>query len=161
MDEPASISRSQVSGADNGSRDLLIVDDDHAQARLFELLLEKLGLPHRCHHAVSGRQALDFLHRKGAYECAPQPHLVILDVNMPGMDGYDVLRQIKSDPQLRCIPVIMFSLESCDGVFERCYSEHANACIRKPGDYESTLRVVRELEHFWFHTVHLPLPHTP
>jgi CheY-like chemotaxis protein len=144
------------SGAGDLTRELLIVDDDEAQARLFAFSLEKLGIPHRCHFAFSGPEALEFLRRSGRYEHAPKPQLIILDVNMPGMDGCAVLREIKRDPQLRCIPVIMFSLATREDDFERCYREYANACIRKPDDYEGTLQVVREIERFWFHTVRLP-----
>ncbi len=142
---------------DSRVRDLLIVDDDFTQARLFELLMETLDLRHRLHHAPSGKQALDFLRNKPPYENARRVDLIILDVNLPGMDGCAVLREIKSDPELRCIPVIMFSLGFGPEDFERCYSEHANACVRKPVDYENGLRVVRQIEDFWFHTAQLPL----
>jgi two-component system, chemotaxis family, response regulator Rcp1 len=147
--------------AGDPGRDLLIVDDDEAQACLFAHLLRKSGIPHRCHHATDGPKALEFLRRKGRYENAPKPQLIILDLNMPGMDGCAVLREIKADPELHCIPVIMFSLATCHDDFDRCYSERANACIRKPDDYEGTLNVVREIERFWFHTAQLPVSPVP
>ena len=86
-------------------RDLLIVDDDPIQAYLFEKVLRELGLEHRCFHAPGGNQALDFLHRIVPFENAPRPALIVLDLNMPGMDGCSVLREIKADPDLRRIPV--------------------------------------------------------
>lgn len=138
-------------------RDLLIVDDDVTQARLFEVLIRHLGLAHKCHHAPGGPQALDFLRRKHRHQNAPRPELILLDLNMPGMDGGSVLREIKGDPDLRCIPVIVFSLGSHDEDFDRCYREYANACVRKPADYEGSLRVVRQIEQFWFHTAQLPV----
>jgi len=144
----------ELTNAGGKRRDLLIVDDDVAQAYLFERLLKELGLATRCHYAAGGTQALDFLRRRHPYEKVPRPELIILDIHMPGTDGCAVLREIKGDPRLRCIPVIMFSLAAEE--FDACYLEQANACIRKPDDFDGTLRVVREIEQFWFHTVQLP-----
>jgi two-component system, chemotaxis family, response regulator Rcp1 len=144
-----------MSGAVRRVHHLLIVDDEQAQARLFENLLTELGQPHQCHHAADGPQALDFLRRKGSNRKAPRPELIILDLKMPGMDGVAVLREIKRDPELRAIPVIMLSVSSAYEEFDRCYREYANACIRKPFDYESSVSLVRQIEQFWFHTAQL------
>ena len=138
------------------ARDLLIVDDDPSQARLFEILLEDLGLQHRCFHAQSGEEALSFLRRQAPYVDAPRPELIVLDLNMPGMHGCDLLREIKRDAHLRRIPVIMFSSTASEREFAGCYNDNANACIQKPADYEASLEVVRGLERFWFHTARLP-----
>ena len=146
----------QDSMADSRARDLLIVDDDASQARLFEHVLRQLGLPHRCHHSLSGTKALQFLRRQSEYSDAPRPELIILDVNMPDMDGCAVLREIKSDSNLRRIPVVMFSGGSNDDEIRRCYREHANAYVQKPVDFEANVCVVRAIERFWFDTVALP-----
>ena len=138
-------------------RDLLIVDDDSIQAYLFEKVLRELGLEHRCFHAPGGSQAIDFLRRKPPFENAPRPELIILDLNMPDMDGCAVLREIKADADLQRIPVIMFSATKNDEDFARCYHESANACVRKPQDFEGSLQVIREIERFWFHTAALAL----
>src|ERR1700749_4108688 len=89
--------------------DLLIIDDDRDQVGIIKILLADLGLSHRCHHAASGATGLDFLRHKPPYENAPRPHLILLDLNMPQMDGCEVLRQVKSDLDLLSIPVIMLS----------------------------------------------------
>jgi two-component system, chemotaxis family, response regulator Rcp1 len=141
------------------SRDILIVDDDSSQARLFEILLNKLGVTHRCHYAPGGREALDFLRHDGPYRDAPRPELIILDLNMPGMNGCAVLHEIKRDANLRCIPVIMFSIGAGEPELSRCYQEHANAYIQKPVDFEGSLRVVQQIEKFWFGVAALP-PHS-
>ena len=141
---------------DADGRDLLIVDDDESQALLFDILLEKLGLPHRCHHAASGRQALELLRGEADEKKIPRPDLIILDLNMPGMDGCAVLSAIKADPKLRCIPVIMFSLGNNKNEIGHCYHQRANAYVRKPIDYESTLDVIRQIDRFWFHIATLP-----
>lgn len=141
-------------------RDLLIVDDDPAQASLFRHFLVALGHRHRCHHVASGLEALAFLHHASKYTGAPRPDLIILDLNMPGMNGCEVLSKIKSDPDLRPIPVIMFSSDIREQDVNRCYWEHANAYVRKPGDYDANLRVIEQIEHFWFRTAELATPST-
>ena len=138
------------------NRDLLIVDDDPAQTYLVEHLLARMGMPLTCHSASSGRQALDYLRRLPPYEKASSPDLVILDINMPGINGCEVLREIKGDPGLCRIPVIMFSLAGSEE-FDTCYRDKANACVRKPYGYEENLRVLRNIIEFWFQIVQLPV----
>ena len=113
-------------------RNLPIVDDDHAHARLFELLLARLQGRYRCHHTSTGQNALDFLWRRNSYQDAPRPELIILDLNMPGIDGRTVLHRIKGDAGLRRIPAIMLSSDDDDSEIRRSYSEQANAYLRKP-----------------------------
>jgi CheY-like chemotaxis protein len=129
---------------------LLIVDDNLAQSRLFEVLLSSLHGPYKCHHTASGQEALDFLYCRDIHRDTPRPELILLDLNMPGMNGCDVLRRIKRDGDLRRIPVIMFSLGNNDWEIGECYAEQANAYIRKPLGYDATLRVVEHIEQFWF-----------
>jgi CheY-like chemotaxis protein len=136
--------------------DLLIVDDDPAQLQVVQALLWELGLPHRCHYARSGDKALDFLNRRPPFEEVPRPNLILLDVNMPGMNGCEVLHQVKSDPQLRLIPVIMLSSSEALRDVNACYKEHANAYVNKPRDLDSALELLRDIDHFWADTVVLP-----
>jgi len=143
------------------ARDILIVDDDAVQMLVFRHLLQQLGCEHRCHSAENGLEALQFLRRQGAYGKAPKPELIILDLNMPGMNGCEVLVEIKRDPELRSIPVIMFSLCIDPKDVSRCYSEHANAYVQKPPDYQTTLKVVEQIERFWLQTATLPASSPP
>jgi CheY-like chemotaxis protein len=136
--------------------DLLIVDDDSAQLRLLQLLLKELDLPHHCHSVTNGDAALDFLHRRPPYESAPRPHLILLDLNLPGKSGCDILREIKSDPDLRVIPVIIFSQSRSKADIQACYSEKANAFISKPNDLDSNIKIIEAIEHFWLKSVQLP-----
>lgn len=138
------------------ARDLLIVDDDLNQAKIFELLLADLRQGHRCHHASTGAAALRFLTHETPHENAPRPDLIILDLNMPGEDGCHTLQAIKSDPRLRSIPVIMFSASAHEADILGCYNQYANAYVQKPVDLETSLSVVQQIETFWFHTVRLP-----
>jgi CheY-like chemotaxis protein len=136
--------------------DLLIVDDDPAQLKILCTLLRELNLEHRCHYASSGQQALDFLKHKAPFQGAVRPNLILLDLNMPGMDGCEVLRQIKSDPELRTIPVVMLSSSQAIQDVDACYREHANAYVRKPTDLESNLKLLRDIDRFWAELVVLP-----
>jgi len=129
--------------------DLLIVDDNPGQLKLVQALLQDLGLMHRCHYAQDGPKALDFLYRRTPFEEAPRPHLILLDLNMPGMAGCEVLRLVKSDSALCSIPVIMLSTSEALKDVDACYSEHANAYVVKPRDLESNLNLLRDIDRFW------------
>ena len=143
--------------------DLLIVDDDVAQLQLLQLLLKELGLPHHCHTVTNGADALDFLRRRPPYESAPRPHLILLDLNLPGKDGCEVLREIKSDPDLRMIPVIIFSQSTSGADVSACYIAKANAYVSKPTDLDSNIRIIEAIERFWLQNAQLPndLPKLP
>jgi CheY-like chemotaxis protein len=96
------------------------------------------------------------LRREPPHDDAPRPDLIILDIDMPGEDGCDLLRVMKGDPEFRCIPVIMFSAALNDAEVDRCYTQRANACVRKPDSVDGGLRVVRQIESFWLNTARLP-----
>jgi CheY-like chemotaxis protein len=136
--------------------DLLIIDDDPSQAALMKAVVRELGLPHHCHYAFNGSVALDFLRRIPPFERAPRPDLILLDLNMPGMNGREVLHIVKSDPALHSIPVIMLSSSHAIQEVAACYGEHANAYIQKPLDLEGNLSVVRHLDRFWSGLALLP-----
>ena len=140
----------------NAEFNLLVVDDDPGQVRLIRALLGHLGLSHRCHCALNGHSALDFLNKKPPFEHAPRPNLVLLDLNMPGMNGCDVLRYVKSDPELRSIPVIVLSTSQAAQDVNACYSEHANAYVYKGPDLESNLNLLRDIDRFWGAAAVLP-----
>jgi CheY-like chemotaxis protein len=128
---------------------LLIVDDDTAQVQLLKALLHELGLAHRCHHALSGDIALAFLNRAPPYQNAPRPHLILLDLNMPGMDGCEVLHRIKGDPKFLTIPVIVLSNSQSSQDVDACYNGHANAYLVKPGNLDAALAMVQSIDRFW------------
>jgi CheY-like chemotaxis protein len=129
--------------------DLLIVDDDPGQRSLIQTSFCELGLSHRCHYVSNGTQALHFLNGVPPFEAAPRPDLILLDLNMPGMTGCEVLHQIKSDPKLLSIPVVMLSDSRAWRDVDACYREHANAYVEKPADLESSLDLLRDIHCFW------------
>ena len=129
--------------------DLLIVDDDAAQARLLEVLLQELGLAHHCYHALSGDIALLFLNQAPPYQDAPRPHLILMDLNMPGMGGFEALRRIKRDPRLAAIPVIILSSSQSAQDIAACYDSYANAYVVKPSNLDAAMAMVQSIDRFW------------
>jgi CheY-like chemotaxis protein len=136
--------------------ELLLVEDSPGDVGLTREALEECGLPARLSVARDGEEALAFLRRQGLHAEAPRPHLVLLDLNLPTLDGLGVLADIKRDDDLKRIPVIVLT-SSCDEQDVRAsYDLHANGYIVKPVGLDRFLTVVRSLQSFWFSTVTLP-----
>ena len=135
--------------------DVLVVEDDPAQVRLIRTLVQQLELPHRFHNVSDGVKALDFLNHRPPFEEAARPHLILLDLNMPGINGCEVLQSIKADPRYRSIPVVVLSSSESLNDIQACYDRHANAYIHKPLGLEENLRILSDLDRFWSDTVSL------
>jgi len=135
---------------------LLVVDDDVGQVILLRNLFKILGLPHECHHVVNGSLALQFLRLQPPYENAPRPQLILLDLNLPGKSGHEVLQEIKLDPVLRSIPVIVLSTSRRTEDIVASYDHHANAFISKPSDLPEAIEVISAIDRFWLETAELP-----
>jgi CheY-like chemotaxis protein len=109
----------------------------------------------------NGEDLLDYLWRRGKYEApgeAPRPGLILLDLNMPRKDGREALREIKSDPELRRIPVVVLTTSKADTDIGAIYELGANSFISKPFQFEALVNVMKVLGQYWFKTVELPLP---
>ncbi len=135
---------------------ILLVEDNPADARLvFEAMAE-----HRFHagfhHVGDGMEAMAFLNRQAPYGEAPRPDLVLLDLNMPRMDGREVLAQIKSDPELATIPVIILTTSDAETDVVRSYLNHANCFLTKPVDFDAFMRMIGLATDFWLTAVRLP-----
>jgi CheY-like chemotaxis protein len=135
---------------------VLIVDDDPADVLLIREALEGTG--HFCflHTASSGEEAVAFLRRTGRYTCAPRPDVVLLDLTMPGMDGREVLVEIKTDEQLSSIPVLILTASHDPQDVETSYAEHANAYIVKPENLDDLKNIVTVIEEFFARVASLP-----
>ncbi len=136
--------------------EVLLVEDSHPDARLIEEILAAGRVPKNVHVVRNGTDALAFLRRAGAYLEAPRPSLVVLDLNLPGIDGRDVLREIKNDASLRRIPVVVFPASSAPGDVHQAYDLHANAYIVKPVGLDAFADVIRQVEEFWLTVAHRP-----
>ncbi|MEQ1438268.1 response regulator [Fontimonas sp. SYSU GA230001] len=135
---------------------LLLVEDNPADIRLAQEVLRMAGFEHELLLARDGEQALRLLRRGSGYESAPRPALVLLDLNLPRLDGRSVLREIKQDPALLRIPVIVLSTSKADSDVSACYDAHANCYLVKPVDVLEFTRLVELIRDFWFGVVQLP-----
>jgi len=135
---------------DEKTATILFVEDNIGHARLVIKSLERAGLNNRIIHVDNGRTAVDFVFRKGEYEGKerPSPLLVFLDLNMPGMDGYEVLKRIKDNESSRSIPVFILTTSGSGGDVERCYELGCNAFITLPVEYEELSKTVRAIGAF-------------
>jgi CheY-like chemotaxis protein len=135
---------------------ILLVDDDPGDVLMIEEALESIGSPREIHVAGDGEEAVAFLRRKGRYEEAPRPDVILLDLNMPRMDGRQVLAEIKADRQLRSIPVIVLTTSQAPADISSSYSLHANAYVTKPMNLDELTEVVQKIDHFFARIAALP-----
>ena len=135
---------------------ILLVEDNAGDVRLIEDSLKTYKMRNLLHVVEDGDQALAFLRREGDYSDAPRPDLILLDLSLPGKDGREVLAEVKSDDDLRRIPVVVLTGSSAEEDIIRSYEQHANCYITKPIDLDQFSRMVRGIEEFWFAIVKLP-----
>jgi two-component system, chemotaxis family, response regulator Rcp1 len=138
------------------SFEILMVEDNPGDVRLIQEALKDCRTPHHLTAVVDGEEALAYLRRQGGYREARTPHLVLLDLNLPRMDGRELLSQLKRDPQFQRIPVIVLTTSSADLDIQRSYELHANCYIVKPIAVDQVFAVVRAIESFWFTIARLP-----
>jgi two-component system, chemotaxis family, response regulator Rcp1 len=136
--------------------DILLVEDSPGDVRLTQEALKQGKLRNTLHVVSDGEAALEFLHRRGRFVNAPRPGLILLDLNLPILDGREVLAEIKADPALLRIPVVVLTTSTSDEDVLRSYDLHANSYITKPVDYQQFIVAVRAIEHFWLNIVSLP-----
>lgn len=136
--------------------DILLVEDNPGDARLTREALALSKVRNLIHHVRDGEQCVAFLRRQPPYEDAPRPDLILLDLNLPRLDGREVLEDIKNDPELVHIPVVILTSSQAEEDILRSYRLHANCFITKPVDLEQLSRVVHGIEQFWFTLVRLP-----
>ena len=136
--------------------EILLVEDNPADIRLTQEVFEEIGAPHHLHVARDGEEALAMLRRQGLHVGVPEPDLVLLDLNLPRKDGREVLAEIKSDPKLNHIPIVVLSTSRAERDVLACYHLHANCYLQKPVDFEAFAALIRGLQEFWFGNVSLP-----
>ena len=136
--------------------EVLLVEDDPGDVLMTQEAFEEHKLRNRLHVVNDGVAAIAFLHREGAYADVPRPDLILLDLNLPRRDGREVLAEIKSDPDLCQIPVVVLTTSQADEDIARSYRLHANAYVTKPVDFERFIWVVRQIDDFFVSVVKLP-----
>jgi chemotaxis family two-component system response regulator Rcp1 len=136
--------------------EILLVEDNPGDARLTREVLSMSQIQNNLHHARDGEEAMRFLRRQGAFAEVPHPDLILLDLNLPKRDGREVLEDIKRDPLLVHVPVVILTSSQAEEDILRAYRLHANCFITKPVDFEQFIKVVGSIEQFWFTIVKLP-----
>jgi CheY-like chemotaxis protein len=136
--------------------DILLVEDNVGDIRLTQEALREGKILVNLAVARDGIEAMDFLQRRNGHADAVRPDLVLLDLNLPKKDGRQVLAEIKSDPELKSIPVVVLTTSAAETDILGIYGAHANCYITKPVDMDSFIRIVKVLEEFWFTVVKLP-----
>ena len=139
---------------------ILICDDDEDDRLLTQQALEDAHISNALRFVEDGEQCLDYLNQRGQYSgelgLAPRPGLILLDLNMPKMDGRDVLKKIKADENLRDIPVVVLSTSSLDEDIARSYQMGVNSFITKPVTFAELVRAIEVIGSYWFKIVELP-----
>jgi chemotaxis family two-component system response regulator Rcp1 len=135
---------------------LLLVEDDPADARLIREEIKDSKLLNTMYHVVDGVEAMAFLRNQGKYADMPRPDLILLDLNMPRKDGRQTLKEIKEDPGLKRIPVVVLTVSDSEEDVVKSYDLHANSFVTKPLNLDRFSKVVAGIENFWFEIVKLP-----
>ena len=138
--------------------EILLVEDNPGDVRLTIEALKEAKVINHLTVVKDGVEALAFLRRQGSYTTAPRPHLILLDLNLPRKDGREVLADIKTDDNLKRIPVVVLTTSQDEQDVLKSYNLHANCYITKPVDLDQFVRVVRSIEDFWLGIVVLPAP---
>ena len=136
--------------------EILLVEDNPGDVRLTQEVLRDGRVRNNMSVAKDGVDAISFLRQTGAYAGAPRPDIILLDLNLPKKDGREVLADIKADPDLKHIPVVVLTTSSAEQDIVRSYGLHANCYITKPVDLDQFIRVIRSIEDFWLTIVKLP-----
>ncbi len=139
-----------------GGPRLLLIEDIPGDIRLMKEAVRERGLDIEMHVASDGEQAMSFLRQQPPFEHVLLPDIILLDLNMPGKDGREVLAEIKGDDNLKTIPVIVLTVSCSENDIELCYKLQANSFISKPVRLENFIAIVDSLHNFWFTTVSLP-----
>jgi CheY-like chemotaxis protein len=135
---------------------VLLVEDDPGDVLMTREAFEDNKVANVLHVVSDGAEAMDFLHKKGDHVGAPTPDLVLLDLNLPRMDGREVLAAVKADDELRQIPIVVLTTSEAEEDVLRSYALHANAYVTKPVDFERFIEVVRKIDDFFVSVVRLP-----
>jgi CheY-like chemotaxis protein len=136
--------------------DVLLVEDDEGDVLMTREAFEFYKIRNPLHVVTDGEQALHFVRQTGPFAGAPRPGLILLDVNLPRVSGLEVLAELKKDPDLLRIPVVMLTTSQAEEDILRSYQLHANAYVTKPVDFEQFVAAIRQIDDFFMTLVQLP-----
>ena len=141
----------------NDMVEILMVEDNPADVRLTREAFKDAKVLNHMNIVVDGEEAMAFLRQEGKYADAPRPELILLDLNLPKKDGREVLAEIKKDPELKRIPIVVLTTSDDEKDVLKAYDLHVNAYVRKPVDLHQFMKVVEAVEYFWLTVVRLPV----
>jgi two-component system, chemotaxis family, response regulator Rcp1 len=136
--------------------EILLVEDNPVDVLMTRQALQEAKVYNNLYVTEDGEEAMDFLYRNGKYTDAPRPDLILLDLNLPKKSGREILTEIKQDPHLLHIPVVVLTTSEEERDISMCYQLHGNCFITKPVDMEQFTQVIKSIEGFWFTIVKLP-----
>ena len=136
--------------------EILLVEDNAGDVELTREALETAKISNRLHVVDDGAEALDFLFQRGRFAGVPRPDIILLDLNLPKKDGRQVLSEIKADPALAQIPVVVLTTSQAEEDILCAYQLHANCYVTKPVDFDQFLHIISTIEEFWLTVVNLP-----
>ena len=136
--------------------EILLVEDNPGDVRLLQEAFKEGGLTCRLNITRDGEQAMAYLHKQGPYAESPRPSLILLDLNMPRMDGRELLAEIKSERKLSRIPIVILSTSTDQKDIQKAYELHANCYLPKPSDLDSLIQLSKVIEGFWLNAALLP-----
>ena len=136
--------------------EILMVEDNPGDIELTREAFESGRLNNNLHVTEDGELALDFLHQRGRFTDSPRPDLILLDLNLPKINGHEVLSEIKKDANLKTIPVIILTSSADEQDIKKTYDNQANSYVTKPVKIDEFLRVTKAIENFWIEIVKLP-----
>jgi CheY-like chemotaxis protein len=140
-----------------GPHQIVLVEDNVGDIRLTEETLKECEVSYQLSVLRHGEEAMAFLRREGRYSNAPRPDLILLDLNLPRKDGREVLAEIKRDPNLHSIPVVVLTTSRAARDIAKSYDLHANSYVTKPVEFDTFVAIVKSIQDFWLRTVELPI----
>jgi CheY-like chemotaxis protein len=136
--------------------EILLIEDSRGDIGLIEEVFEEAKIRNNLYIAEDGEEAILFLNKKGQYADAPRPDIILLDLNLPKKDGREVLEEVKSDENLKNIPIVVLTTSKAEEDVLKSYNLRANAYITKPVDFDQFIKVIKSIEGFWLEVVKLP-----
>lgn len=137
-------------------KEIILVEDNPGDVYIVRSSLADTKLDHNFYHVRDGEEVMTYLHQEEGYQNTPRPDLILLDLNLPKKNGFEVLAEIKADSQLRIIPVIILTSSDSERDILRSYELYANSYIVKPSNYFDFFQAIKKLELFWLNLVELP-----
>lgn len=136
--------------------EILLIEDNSGDNKLTTEVFMRAAVPNKIHMVTNGVDAMNFLKQEGGFQESVRPNIIFLDLNIPKKDGREILKEIKADPELKYIPIIVLTTSESEQDIKNTYEHYANAYITKPIDMDEFIKVIKSIEEYWLRTVELP-----